>query len=162
MYFRTETETVIHSDSAFATVAYLKIKSAHLVEKDMSAVPAMQFTNTPLDSAALNIRDAIRSVDLGTRTPSWSAGDYGGTIPGTEEDPVLPSVTRRGKWVAVNSAQAPCTPSQSLQDEVKSCFGVVRGNHALLAMSGSLHHSRFTFSGRPRPHSHREYKPLDF
>ena len=153
---------MIHSDSAFATVAYLKIKSAHLVEKDMSAVPVMQFTNIPLDSAALNIRDVVRGVELGTPTPSWSAGDYGGTITGAEENPVLPSVTRRGQWVAVNSAQAPRTPFQSLQDEVKACFGVVRGNHALLTMSGSLHHSRFAFSGRLRPHSHCEYKPLDF
>ena len=125
----------------------------------MSVVPVMQFTDTPLDSAALNIRNAVRGVDLGTRT---SSGHYGVTITGPEENPVLPSVTRRGQWVAVNSAQAPCTPLQSLQDEVKGCFGVVRGNHALLTMSGFLHHSRFTFSGRPRPHSHREYKPLDF
>jgi hypothetical protein len=66
---RTETETVIHSDSAFATVAYLRIKSAHLVEKDMSAVPVMHFTNIPLDSAALNIRDAVRGLDLGTWAP---------------------------------------------------------------------------------------------
>ena len=128
----------------------------------MSVVPVMQFTDTPLDSAALNIRDAVRGVDLSTRTPPWSAGDYGGTFTGVEENPVLPSVIRRGQWVAVNSAQAPCAPLQSLQDEVKGCFGVVRGNHALLTMSGFLHHSRFAFSGRPRPHSHREYKPLDF
>lgn len=136
---------MIHSDSAFATVAYLKIRSAHLVQKDMSDVPAMQFTNIQLDTAALNIRDAVRGVDLGTRTPSWSAGDYGGTITGVEENPVLPSITRRGEWAAVNSAQAPSTPFQSLQDEVKGCFGVVRGNHALVTMSGFLHPSQIYF-----------------
>ncbi len=148
MYFRTETETVIHSDSAFATVAYLKIRSAHLVEKDMSDVPVMQFTNIPLDSAALNIRDAVRGVDLGTRTPSWSARDDESTITGVEENPVPPSTTRRGGWVAVNSAQAPSTTFQSLQDEVKGCFGVVRGNYALLTMSGFSHHSQICFLGK--------------
>ena len=102
----------------------------------------MQFTNIPLDTAALNIRGAVRGVDLGTRTAPWSAGDYGYTITGVEENPVLPSITRRGEWVAVNSAQAPSTPLQSLQDEVEGCFGVVRGNHALVTMSGFLHRSQ--------------------
>jgi hypothetical protein len=126
----------------------------------MSVAPVMQFTNIPLDSAALNIRDAVQGVDLGTRTSPWSVGDYGGTS--TEENPVLPSVTRRGQWVAVNSAQAPHTPFQSLQDEVKGCFGVVRGNHAFMTINGFLCHSRFAFPGRLRSHSHREYKPLNF
>lgn len=112
----------------------------------MSVVPVMQFTNISLDSAALNILGAVRGVDLCTRTPPWSVGDYGGTSTGAEENPVLPSVTRRGQWVSVNSAQAPRTPSQSLQDEVKACFGVMRGNHALLTMNGFSHYSRFAFS----------------
>ena len=111
----------------------------------MSNVPAMQFTNIPLDTAALNIRDAVRGVDLDTRTPSWPPGDYGDTTTGVEENPVFPSITRRGEWVAVNSAQAPSTPLQSLQDEVEGCFGVVRGNHALVTMSGFLRRSQICF-----------------
>jgi len=126
---RTETEIVIHSDSAFATVAYLKIKSAHLVEKDTSTIPVMHFTNTPLDSAALNIRNAVHDLDLRTRTPPQPAGDSMDTNVESEENPVLPSVTRRGQWVAVNNAQAPHSPFQSLQEEVKGCFGVVRGKY---------------------------------
>jgi len=128
----------------------------------MSVVPVMQFTNIPLDSAALNARDAIRGVDLSTRAPPRPVSECVGTSTGAEENPVPPSVTRRGQWVVVNSAQAPCTPPQSLQDEVKGCFGVVRGNHALPTMNGFLRHSRFTFSGRLRPHSHCQYKPLNF
>ena len=131
---------MIHSDSAFATVAYLKIKSAHLVEKDISAVPVIHFTNIPLDSTTLNIRDAVRSLDLGTRPLSRSIGDYMGTNVGAEENPVLPRVTRRGQWVAVNSVQAPHTPFQGLQEEVKGCFGLVRGKDSLMTMSGFLYH----------------------
>jgi len=126
----------------------------------MSAVPVMRFTNIPLDSAALNIRDAVHGVDLGTRAPPWSAGDYGDTNTEAEGNPVLPFVTRRGRWVAVNNVQAPCAPPQSLQDEVKGCFGIVRGNHPLLTMNRSLHHFRFAFSGGLRPNSRRECKPL--
>ena len=153
---------MIHSDSAFATVAYLRIKSAHLVEKDVSTVPVMHFTNTPLDSAALDIRDAVCSLDLGTRPPSWSVGDYMDTNIEAEENPVLTTVTRRGQWVAVSSVQAPHTPYQSLQEEVKSCFGLVRGKNSLMTRSGFLYHQRSALSGGLRLHSHREYKPLHF
>jgi hypothetical protein len=126
----------------------------------MSAVPIMHFTNMPLDSAALSIRDAVHGLGLGTRAAPWSAGDRTDINVGAEEGPVLPSVTRRGHWVAVNNAQALRTPFQSLQEEVKGCFEVVRGNHPPLTMIGFLPNHRFPFSGRLRPHSHRKYKPL--
>jgi diphthine-ammonia ligase len=151
---------VIHSDSAFATVAYLRIKSAHLVEKDMLAVPVMHFTNLPLDRAASNICEVVRDLDIGTWTPPRLIGDYIDTNIGAEEHPVLPFVVRRGQWVAVTSVRAPYTPFQSLQEEVKGCFGVVRGNYPPLTMNGCLHHHRFAFSRGLRPHSHREHKPL--
>ena len=128
----------------------------------MSDAPVMHFTNAPLDSAALNILDAVRSFDPGTQPPPWSVGGYIDTNVEAEENPVLPLVTRRGQWVTVSHVQAPHTPVQSLQEEVKGCFGLVRGKYSLLTVTGFLHHSRSAFSGGLRPYSHREYKPLHF
>lgn len=123
----------------------------------MYAVPVMHFTNIPLDSTALSTRDAVRSLNLGTREPPSSVGDYRDTNTVAEGTSVLPSVNRRGQWVAVNSVQA---PFQSLQEEVKGCFGVVQGNYLPFTVNGSLHHHRFAFSRGLGPHSHREYQPL--
>ncbi|KAL1946894.1 hypothetical protein VTO73DRAFT_14998 [Trametes versicolor] len=109
-------ETVIHSDSDFATVAYLRIKEATLQSK---ASPIHQELTVPplLEEPFSHIRDL-----LGPSTPSRN--------PESQASPTHPSFHTRshkriGNWVAVANVQRGLTehPEEvTVEDEVRVCF----------------------------------------
>ncbi|KAG8960738.1 hypothetical protein FRC03_006175 [Tulasnella sp. 419] len=130
----TETEVVVHSDNDFATVAYLRIKNAELQSKEgvtdtKVAVPPL------LDDLAAEILEICSSVQPGLETPA----------PQATEGHRLQSVASRkiGRWIGVSVAQSTAlhetsSNEYSLEDEIRSCFELVREQ---LAKHGlELHH----------------------
>ncbi|EJD53709.1 adenine nucleotide alpha hydrolases-like protein [Auricularia subglabra TFB-10046 SS5] len=94
-----ETETVIHSDSAFGTVAFLKFTSAALVDK--SSTQSVNVTVPPLlDDIAQDVLDAMTEILC-----------------------IVPSSSRVGEWAYVANVHAE-NPADSLSfdEEVRDCF----------------------------------------
>ncbi|KAJ7180235.1 hypothetical protein C8R43DRAFT_1093586 [Mycena crocata] len=65
----TEVETVIHSDSAFATVAFLRIKNATLQSKSIIGPPVFHVPEFLADTFA-SVRDCIKEVQNLTTSPT--------------------------------------------------------------------------------------------
>lgn len=94
-----ETETVIHSDSAFGTVAFLKFKSATLVDKLSEQIATV--TIPPLlDDTGKDVLDAM-----------------------SDTLPINTSSSRTGDWVYIaNARRENPTESLSFEDEVRGSF----------------------------------------
>ncbi|KAF9019236.1 adenine nucleotide alpha hydrolases-like protein [Hymenopellis radicata] len=112
-----ETEVVIHSDNDFASVAYLRIKSATLVPKSESFDPTTirvpplldghSGESIPLDEESLIPTSLFQSSE-GSSHPSESS-------------------IKRGNWVSVANIQTVLdTRDLSISDEVSSCFELLR------------------------------------
>ncbi|KAF8205097.1 hypothetical protein BJ912DRAFT_940247 [Pholiota molesta] len=118
----TETETVIHSDNDFATVAFLRIKSAELEIKSTTAGSAA--TPPLLDEEHETIRNSISTLEKnserGSRIVSLSALDF--HWPNMK----LSSSRRKGPWVAISNIQitTPETPI-TIEEEVSQCFHIL-------------------------------------
>ncbi|KAG8866931.1 hypothetical protein FRC20_007153 [Serendipita sp. 405] len=114
----TETESVVQDDKDFATVAYLRIKSAILEDKgaDSSLIiitppPILDhFGSTlyqvpPISSLSTNIQMAkYESTELLDR----------------------PLCTRRGNWVAIGNIKSPSLTNLSLKEEALQCFQKIK------------------------------------
>jgi diphthine-ammonia ligase len=126
---RKDVETVIHSDNAFATVAYLRIKDAELIPKEnthdpMVAVPPL------LEDEFISVRDAIQagagSSANGLEVPKLAS--YSST------EPTVDCLSSQiGNWVSVSNVQPHLSESNeevSLEEEVVECFSILqrRGN----------------------------------
>jgi len=107
----TEVEPVIHSDNSFATVAYLRVKSARLEPK--LSFGSFQVPTPPLLDELFVDPLGVRSV-ASTHQPEAMA--Y----------PV--AVTRSGSWVNVTNVQIQPSSSSdlSLDDEVLYCFELLK------------------------------------
>lgn len=119
------TETVVHSDAAFASVSYLRVQDTELVEK-----PAGSYGREAVQ-AALHAPPLLDP--LGQRTlaaAQWSgdaeapamdaAPSAGDEAPAARVAPAEPSVHRAGAWVAVGDVAGP--PTGAFEDEVRACF----------------------------------------
>ncbi|KAG6821596.1 hypothetical protein H0H93_000105 [Arthromyces matolae] len=114
----TEVETVIHSDNAFATVAFLRIKNAHLEAKS----PLPDFTlKIPdlLDEEFVALRDAVEVTMPCIRTERPIL------LP-TEEPGIGAAGSRRiGPWVSVcditRDIREPVV-ALTIEEEVTECF----------------------------------------
>lgn len=114
-------ETVIHSDNDFATVAYLRIKKAHLESK--TAYPTSPPLAIPplLDEEFQSIYDSLPEAEKSSSS-----------IPVSLDNPFpdFPTATNRnGKWVAVTNVQVQCSADESIEDEVTKCFHALQGMH---------------------------------
>jgi diphthine-ammonia ligase len=114
---RTDLETVVHSDSGFAAVSYLRIKGATLEDKPDSwnglAMPPL------LQADFARIQTLLRgspSVDISTR---------GISEPLTRSSP---SNSRRGDWVAVGNIYRATGEGVAFEEEVSQCFYDLQGN----------------------------------
>jgi len=122
---RKDTETVIHSDNAFATVAYLRITNAILVPKENSNIHLL--TVPPLlENEFLRVQDKLQEeVD---ENFEWPNTDLNMDIV-----PIVNcSSSRVGNWVSVCNVQRCFSePKQdmfiSLEDEVEECFTILQG-----------------------------------
>lgn len=127
--FRTETETVIHSDNGFATVAYLRIKKAKLEDKlNKSPEPIIP---TLLDAHFVELEEKL--------SQAGTVGVISGTIDAVvSEMPSEPSIQapthhERHHWVAIGQVQ--CRTLQNnltIEEEVHECFQQLQGMFVIL------------------------------
>ncbi|KAF9076786.1 hypothetical protein BDP27DRAFT_1413934 [Rhodocollybia butyracea] len=118
----TEVETVIHSDSAFATVAYLRVKNAYLEPKptpdasaDSLAVPLL------LDEKYQAIRDAVAEAEKKPNSSRVFLPDSAHSASDFAMD-----TRRNGKWVAVSNVQVECPANEPIENEVTKCFHLLQ------------------------------------
>ncbi|PIL37068.1 hypothetical protein GSI_00760 [Ganoderma sinense ZZ0214-1] len=117
-----EVETVVHSDSDFATVAYLRIKSASLVAKEHLAE-----SDVTIPSILSETFSHLHDVISGTSSPQ--AEDEN-----TQKQHSVPIAVpigskRVGNWIAVTNLQREVDEQAfdiSVEDEVRECFEKLR------------------------------------
>ncbi|PCH41130.1 hypothetical protein WOLCODRAFT_143406 [Wolfiporia cocos MD-104 SS10] len=123
----TEVETVIHSDSDFAVVAYLRIKNATLEPKPTfttvgPAVPSL------LTEQFQEVHEAV-AQSLITVSSSEHEDTNDQANEGSVEHPALRTTSKQvGRWVAVADITRALTPDAaeiSLDNEVRECFQVL-------------------------------------
>ncbi|KAJ6539476.1 hypothetical protein B0H19DRAFT_361581 [Mycena capillaripes] len=117
----TEVETVIHSDSDFATVAYLRIKNAVLQAKPDVGTPVFHVPES-LDEKFETVRDRIASLQVQEESPS--------PVDVRSQPSQLSNQTRSRKidsWVIVsNVCSIVDRNDRSIEEEVKQCFAVLQ------------------------------------
>lgn len=131
-------QPVIHSDSGFGTVAFLSIKKATLEPKDDHEV---ECTVPPiLDEIFSDIQEEIHHTSSSARqdkdqTETSSCG------------PVDASVMSRrsGLWVGIAAIQAPrpFKEGQTIEEEVQSCFDLMRGSFPVITMPALANSRRY-------------------
>jgi len=129
---RTDVETVIHSDSDFATVAFLRIKHADLKSKSKSPVLRVPVPQL-LDSDFVKVHDAV--VQSETTLNSVKTQRYADF-----SDISKPSVAKclsiqSDSWVVVPNIQRNMHDNieTSVEDEVQECFSILQSLcHVLL------------------------------
>ncbi|KAJ7094639.1 hypothetical protein B0H15DRAFT_969751 [Mycena belliarum] len=118
----TEVETVIHSDSAFATVAFLRIKKAVLQAKLTAGPPVFHVPNV-LDESFTSIRDQMTLFQSKSSSPIEQPR-ISSRSPSSVYD------TRSKKmdcWVAVsNVCSVTGSSNGSIEAEVNECFAILR------------------------------------
>jgi diphthine-ammonia ligase len=116
----TETETVLHSDNDFATVAYLRVKAARLEAKILafsSAIvpPLLEEDFEHIQDVTLRAQAEPDAVTL----YAARAGDRGVSV--------TSSSIRNGPWLAIAGVQGPAASrDQPIEDEVRKCFTEVQ------------------------------------
>ena len=122
---------MIHSDSDFATVAYLRVKETRLEGKELEEAPTL-FVPPLLDEKYLSQLDVdFEDVpDVETLSPSSSPSNN-----------TFPIRSRQvGNWVAVSNVQrtsgSDLSTSISVEEEVKECFQLLSGT--LMPLSSSF------------------------
>lgn len=119
-----DVETVIHSDNAFATVAYLRIKDADLIPKE--------FQNNDFLTVPPLLEERFQSVQDALQAEPHTNGSELPPAPGLEVNTVPDigcSSSRVGDWVSVCNVQrqVPETEKEiSLEDEVEECFAILQ------------------------------------
>lgn len=128
-FSRLETETVIHSDSDFATVAFLRIRRVFLdLKTDQSpdvAVPAL--LDYPYRHVERDIQIQIADDDdsLGrAQTPNYPDWALGTHLP-------VPSFRYVDNWIAIGNVHWECrdTSDIPLEDEIRECFHILQSKN---------------------------------
>ena len=133
-FCRTDVETVIHSDSGFATVAYLRIKGAALEEK--SGFEANLAIPPLLEGDFANLQTLLRGHHSAV------------TSSGTVSEPVLvsqfaspsrtPFRSRKGDWVAVGNVHYVTSQAIEFEEEAVQCFHEFEGSPDTIEEIGLL------------------------
>lgn len=123
---------MIHSDSDFATVAYLRVKNANLESKrDVAAInPAVPpVVEEDFETVRTAGEESLASSESRSLTPDYAP-----------DDAVLYFVTSSksvGPWVSVTDVHRSMLvshPSQPpIEDEVNECFHVLQGTRSISA-----------------------------
>ncbi|EKM59139.1 uncharacterized protein PHACADRAFT_86977 [Phanerochaete carnosa HHB-10118-sp] len=119
-----DTETVVHSDSDFATVAYLRIRSATLEEKEETTVRPVVPPLLEENGDALR-EDIGQSLCSQQQVAEFLPYDQAAAVlyyPGTRGKQV-------GSWVVVPNVHGDLgrEPSVPVEDEVRQCFQIIEG-----------------------------------
>lgn len=138
---RTNTETVIHSDNDFATVAFLRIKEAVLEPKSnisrVAAIPPL------LDEHFKNLEKTV--LDSQNDSPSNEVFTTLG-LPQLYH-PNIPSTSsrRKGRWVVVSNVQSEnrgLNGDLTIEEEVKQCFHIVAGTFLVFYINKFSHETQ--------------------
>lgn len=122
-----EVETVVHSDSDFATVAYLRVKKASLQPKTFEA---LDVTVPPvLEKPFSVVRYVVENHTPPLHDTTFNAPEPLRTLP-------CPRAASRkiGRWVAVTNVERHLGEQVrdiSIEDEVRECFETLQGTHSL-------------------------------
>lgn len=120
-------ETILHSDSDFATVAYLRIKDAQLEGKP--ALQPVYPTIPPLLSEDFDgIRDAVESSVRSSDLKRTCEENISVTF---KLDGIHQYTSKRvGDWVSVANVQCPSDTAkdEEIEHEVTRCFSTLEGN----------------------------------
>jgi diphthine-ammonia ligase len=118
----TETETVIHSDSDFATVAFLRVKSAILEDKPVDDTQAVL---PPL------LED--KYMDLGAIISKGPVTNKASVSSPSKSTPTLPShiitTSLQAPWLVIGGIQASHRGEAlpSIEQELRDCFKQAKG-----------------------------------
>ena len=123
---RIDTESVIHSDSDFASVAFLRIKQAILEDKgptslDLKLPPLLseKFQSVQTACSGELKTDPVLEIQDSVTTPRMLET---GTLDGSSV-----VVTHNDRWVSVANVQAPAIfRNMSVDQEVKECFLILQ------------------------------------
>ncbi|PWN53245.1 hypothetical protein IE53DRAFT_196350 [Violaceomyces palustris] len=173
-----EVETVIHSDASFASVSYLRIKKAELVEKDAATCAKLSDLTVPPEL------DAIGEKTLAAATLEWVSREAQ-TIPvddgeaSSDDFPPLarpegehavtarPLVSRRGRWIGIHNlvgTKSESSVSQSLESEVKLAFqmleAAIKSQAPTLSLANVSHINLHLESQRLFPLVNNEYRKI--
>jgi diphthine-ammonia ligase len=140
---RNDVETVIHSDNDFATVAYLRIKSASLEPKqqilpiDVHAPPLIDEDHQVIEDAVLQFQkdrpnNGIRAQESLIRGFDVLTETCGHQLQG---------------WIAVTNVQVGHKDNRSLEDEVRGCFDLLESESIVLESRKPIH----SFKSASRP-----------
>lgn len=127
---RVDTETVIHSDSDFATVAYLRIKSAALEEKEEILVdpPVPPLLEEKYDALREIVEQSLRSTQHNVSSPPYDLKAAIMHYPATSKEV--------GPWVVISAVHGDIQRDSpvSVEDEVRQCFRGIEGQSITLSI----------------------------
>jgi diphthine-ammonia ligase len=124
---RDEVETIIHSESGFASVAFLRINKAHLEKKEVKADPFAVAIPPLLHLPFLELQQSISSI-----TAEEQATDILPVEIPTIERRIVDRI--RGDWLAVTEITAQIPPKSTgicIEDELRLCFTALEGKEYL-------------------------------
>ncbi|KAF8914026.1 hypothetical protein CPB84DRAFT_1758186 [Gymnopilus junonius] len=120
--YNVETEIVIHSDNDFASVAFLRVKSAELVPKTSIPYPTA-FIPPILEGVFIDVKSATL---VGQSNPEAEEPTTINNSPTFYHPAVnLATIRRQGHWVVVSNVQATESLHDSdvtIEEEVSECF----------------------------------------
>lgn len=123
-----ETEKVIHSDNDFASVAFLRVKSAELVPKP-SIPHAVALVPPILEEEFIGLKSAVLASQNDPSIEDLS-NMLGGTHIFYHPAVHLATTRRRGPWVVVSNVQAAASLNENditIEEEVSQCFCKLAG-----------------------------------
>ena len=113
---------VVHSDSDFATVSYLRIKDANL--EDKISASSLAFRVPPLLSddheKIRQLLDEIEDLSLSNLSTNERCQQL------NDGQSLITNSVRRGRWITVSNVQT-IEAETSLEEEIKSCFLSLQG-----------------------------------
>lgn len=133
---RIETETVIHSDSDFATVAFLRIRRASLEPKqEQAADPAVP---APLDPPYLQVAEYIQA---GLKNNGQAAGRIQPQICTKRASGIpsaAPTLRCLDNWISVGSIHRDLRDASDmpLEAEVRECFHILQSGYLINQLRG--------------------------
>jgi diphthine-ammonia ligase len=149
-------ETIIHSESGFASVAFLRINKAHLEKKKVKADPFAVAIPPLLRPPFLELQQSVSSITVEERPT--------GILP-VEISKVERQIVDRilGNWLAVTEITAKLPPQSAeicIEDELRLCFTALEGKKYLCENTSIVKWPRTIVSPQSHPAAYRKYQYL--
>ncbi|CDR99919.1 hypothetical protein, partial [Sporisorium scitamineum] len=134
-----QTETVVHSDSGFGSVSYLRLKNARLVEK-VEKQKQGGWARTPplLDDVGRRMLKAVQSRAGSSKEEDLSEAVNGLQLDEAGIDLPTPSIRRKGRYVVLSNITGLSSTSTTPEDQVKTAFATIQ--HLLSSSALGLEH----------------------